>query len=76
MASAGGRASTLFEQLAAAEAYIATPSTARAAQPVVRWRAYQRVVAGDLEPPDWPMGGGDERAAKAEHDQLAHRTTR
>ena len=71
VAAAGGRASTLFMQLEAAGAYIAAPAAARAAQPEARWRAYLRVVAGDLERPDWPMGGGDARTAAAERDELA-----
>ena len=52
VATAGGRASTLFEQLRAAEAYLSAPAVARAAKPDSDWRAYQRVVAGDLDRPD------------------------
>ena len=71
VAAAGGRASTLFKQLEEAEAYIAAPTAARAAQPERGWHAYLRVVAGDLERPDWPMGDGDARTATAERDELA-----
>lgn len=71
VASAGGRASTLFAQLEAAAAYLAAPAAARAEQPEAHWRAYQRVVAGDLERPDWPMGAGDVEAAAVERQELA-----
>ena len=73
VASAGGQASTLFSQLAAAEAYISAPAGTRALKPEDEWRAYQRVVAGDLDRPDWPMGDGDAHAAASEREVLARR---
>ena len=73
IASGGGQASTLFTQLAGAEAYISAPAGTRALKPEDEWRAYQRVVAGDLDRPDWPMGDGDAHAAASEREVLARR---
>merc|ERR1711995_57973 len=54
---AGGRASSLMAQLELAERYVSSSAAVRRAQPGSTWEAYLRVLGGDLDAPDWPVGG-------------------
>ena len=67
VASAGGRASTLMEQLGAAYAYLRASTARRQSMSEQHWHAWRRVVAADLDGPDWPMAqhGGHEAEEKA-----------
>ena len=73
----GGRASSLFAQLEAAAAYLSATAAERPDLPDAAFQAYRRVVAGDLDGPDWrltPDAEGEEvegRVREALADELA-----
>ena len=72
VATDGGRASSLMYQLTCAADYLAATATARAHLPDANWTAYHRVVAGDLDGPDWPIAhAGDPREQEAARRELA-----
>ena len=64
--SAGGRASTLMGQLAAAAAYLRAGPEERRRAPEELFTAFRRVAGGDLDGPDWRMHGDD-----AEQEEIA-----
>ena len=72
VATAGGRASTIMRQLEHAETYLAATANARSHLPESHWTAYHRLVAGDLDAPDWPVAhAGDPREQGAARKELA-----
>ena len=74
VATAGGRASTLMEQLTAADAYLSAGPRARELLPSGEWDAFHRVVGADIANPDWPVSGtGDASEESTARKELAKR---
>jgi len=66
VAMAGGRASSLMEQLGLAHSYIDGSIAQRVMAPDDSWEAYLRVASGDLDRPDWTVAGTGASARESE----------